>query len=311
MRRARLFAAIAGILALAAPGWTELHVGLMPAYNSIPLVVAQRDGLFEAEGVKVVLLPFSSQLNRETALQAGAIDGAVSDMINAIQSCSRGSGARVTSASEGNFCLLSSPRSALRTLDDWKARGSARVRTGLLENSIVYYLTERMLASAGADAASVELVPIVPLPARLEMLLAGQIEAATLPEPLATVAEARGAHRLSDAEVLGPTPGVLLFTRKALAEKGGEITAFYRAYDRAVQEVNTHPEDYRQAIVEGCEFPPSVTALMKIPRFRRAFLPAPEEVADVARWMMGKDLVATAPSYTDIVRQGFARAGNH
>ena len=310
MKRRCVVAAFGIILVVAGTAWSDLRVGLMPAYNSIPLVVAEMDGLFEAEGVKVELLPFSSQLNRETALQAGAIDGTVSDMINAIQAWYHGFGARVTSASEGNFSLLAAPGSGLRTLADWKHRAPGRVRTGLLENSIVYYLTERMLISAGADAAAIELVPILQLPARLEMLIAGQVEAATLPEPLATVAEARGAHRLADAEALGPTPGVLLFTKRALADKGREISAFYRAYDRAVAAVNAHPESYRQAIVDRCEFPPAVTRLMKISRFHASFAPEPAEVAAVAKWMLSKSLVPAAPAYDEIVSPGFIRAGN-
>ena len=95
---------------MACSAWADLKVGLMPAYNSIPLVVADKKGLFAAEGLRVELVPFSSQLNRETALQTGSIDGTVSDMINAIQSWSRGFGARVTSVTEGSFSLLSSPQ---------------------------------------------------------------------------------------------------------------------------------------------------------------------------------------------------------
>ena len=51
----------------------ELAVGLMPASNSIPIVVAAADGLYTSEGVEVRLVPFSGQLERETALQTGAI----------------------------------------------------------------------------------------------------------------------------------------------------------------------------------------------------------------------------------------------
>src|SRR5271157_1456871 len=200
---------------------TELRIGLMPAYNSIPLVVAEARKFYDAQGVSVALVPFNGQLERETALQTGALDGTVSDMINAIQSWAHGFGARVTSVSEGNFALLGSPKGALRTLADWS--GPSRVRTGLLENSIVYYLTERMLASAGADPTRLELVPIVQLPARVEMLLAGRVDAACLPEPLATLAVSRGAHLLADSDGMGTTPGVLLFTKKALAEKQAQI----------------------------------------------------------------------------------------
>jgi NitT/TauT family transport system substrate-binding protein len=279
----------------------ELRVGLMPAYNSIPLVVAEAAGLFRANGASVTLVPFSGQLERETALQAGALDGTVSDLINAIQSWRHGSGARVTSVTEGNFSLLASPGSRLSSLRDWPKGAAARVKTGLLENSIVYYLTERMLAAGGADAAQVDLVPIVQLPARLEMLLAGKVDAACLPEPLATLAVSRGARTLADSDAMGTTPGVLLFTKKALLEKREQIQAFYRAYDAAVDEVNARPAAYRDAIVAGCAFHPAVAGLMRPPRFRQHFLPPAALVTDVGAWMIEKGLVDRAPAYAQIV----------
>lgn len=291
------------------PASAELRVGLMPAYDSIPLVVADAAGLFRAQAVTVRLVPFNGQLERETALQAGALDGTVSDLINAIQSWRHGSGARVTSATDGAFSLLASPGGRLTTLQDWPgpgAAGAAKVSTGLLENSIVYYLTERMLSAGGRDPSRVELVPIVQLPARLEMLLAGKLDAACLPEPLATLAVSRGAHALADSGAMGTTPGVLLFTRKALAEKRAQINAFYRAYDAAVEEVNARPGEWRDAIVQGCAFPPTVAPVMRLPRFRPAFLPPPALVADVGRWMVEKGLVDMAPGFDDLVAPGFA-----
>ncbi|MGO9310932.1 MAG: ABC transporter substrate-binding protein [Spirochaetia bacterium] len=292
----------AGLL-LADTAAPELKIGLMPAYNSIPLVVAEAGGIFEAQGVTVSLVPFNGQLERETALQTGALDGTVSDLINAIQSWGHDFGARVTSVTEGNFALLGSPGGPLRSLADW-SRGP-RVRTGLLENSIVYYLTEKMLASAGADTSRLELVPIVQLPARVEMLLAGRVDAACLPEPLATLAVARGAHPLADSDGMGTTPGVLLFTKKALAAKAAQIAAFYRAYDAAVDEVDARPDDYRQAIVEGCGFPSAIADVMKVPRFHHAFLPPDSLVTDVGNWMVRKGLTDKRPSYADIVATGF------
>jgi NitT/TauT family transport system substrate-binding protein len=290
---------------VAAASFADLAVGLMPANNSIPLVVARHDGLFAAAGVRVTLVPFSGQLERETALQTGAIDGTISDLVNAIQAWSHGSGVKVTSVTEGSFSLLAAPQSTLRDLHDWKAPSDGRVRTGLLENSLVFYLSERMLESAGVDPASIELVPIVQLPARLEMLLAGRIDAACLPEPLATLAERRGARRLATSDGLGTTPGVLLFTRKALTGRGAEISAFYRAYDAAVRALARNPEAYRDAIVDDCGFPPDVRAIMKIPSFGPARLPTPLEVDDVARWMRSKELLEAVPAYGDIVAPGW------
>jgi len=45
--------------------------------------------------------------------------------------------------------------------------------------------------------------------------------------------------------------GVLLFTKKALAEKRDQIQALYRAYDEGVDEVNARPDAYRDVIVAG------------------------------------------------------------
>jgi NitT/TauT family transport system substrate-binding protein len=119
------------------------------------------------------------------------------------------------------------------------------------------------------------------------------------------MAAARGAHVLADSDALGVSPGVLLFTKKALAEKRGQIAAFYRAYNGAVDEVNARPEQYRRDIVSGCGFPPAVAETMRIPKFRHAFLPPEPLVADVEAWMMKKGLVERVPAYGDIVAADF------
>jgi NitT/TauT family transport system substrate-binding protein len=301
----RVAPALLLICAFSGPAFADLIVGLMPALNSVPLIVAEEKGYFAGEGVRVELALFASQLYREAALQSNAVDGSVSDLINAIQGWSSGLGAVVTSATEGSFGLLASPQSSLSNLSDLSRLSGRKIQTGLLEASIVFYVSERILEQAGIDPARLALVPIVQVPVRMEMLLAGKVEAACLPEPLATLAVERGARRLGDSDVLGITAGVLVFTRKAVAEKPREIAAFYRAYDRAVAEVNRNPEEFRGAIVERCGLPPAVTGIMRIPRFRSAFLPGPEDVQDVARWMVEKKLVAVLPRYADIVRSSF------
>ena len=171
----------------------------------------------------------------------------------------------------------------------------------------MFYVTERLLQAAGADPSSVQLVPIVQVPVRMEMLLSGQVEAACLPEPLSTAAVQRGARLLADSSRLGTTVGVLLFTKKALAGKKGEIAAFYRAYNRAVADLNADPVSFQAVVVEKCQFPPTVKDLLQFPRFRAAFVPGPAEVNDVAVWMREKGLIETLPPYSDVVLDSFVR----
>jgi NitT/TauT family transport system substrate-binding protein len=301
-----LFACVLAALLVAVPARADLAVGLMPAMNSAPLVAAEERGYFAAEGVRVTLTLFQSQMYREAALQSNSIDGTVSDLINAIQGWSRKAGAMVTSASEGDFGLLCSPRSTIRDLDGWKAVGTRKVPTGLLEASIVFYVTERLLQAAGADPGSVEIVPVVQVPVRMEMLLAGQVEAACLPEPLSTAAVQRGARLLGDSSRLGRTVGVILFTGRALSAKPAEIAAFYRAYDRAVADLDSDPDAFRASVSERCGFPPGVRDSLRFPMFRASFVPTAADVADVASWMKQKGLIDELPSWGDIVVDAFA-----
>lgn len=304
MRVALMASAV--LLALADPAYgagagerKNLRIGLMPAVNSIPLIVAQHEGFFEDEGVEVELELFRSQFYREAALQAGEIDGAVSDLVNAINGWSNGSDTKVAIHTHGLFGILSSPGSPVATIADWD--GEERVQTGLLEDSIIFYVAERVLEAHGADPGKIDIISTLNLPSRLEMLVADQLEAAVLPEPMTRIAIAQGAHMLADTSVLEETPGVLLFTGPARAEKSSAIRALLRAYDRAVDALAVDTDPYRDIVVEVGGFPPAVRDAMIFPDFGPARRPSREMVEDVAEWMMEKGLIAFAPTYDDIV----------
>ncbi len=284
----------------------SLRVGLMPAVNSIPLIVAQHEGLFAANGVTVDLVMFHNQLYRESGLQTHTIDGSISDLVNAISTVSNGFDVRVTSESEGDFALLTSPESPIRDIQQWKA-ASGKIQTGSLENSIVNYVSVRMLEKLGADPASIDLVPVLNLPSRIQMLLADRLQAAVIPEPYATMALMQGAHLIADTQILPSTPGVLLFTGKAIAEKGQAIRAFYRAYDEAVTRVNANPGKYRSIVVNGGDFPPSVQNDLEFPHFAPAHLPTKQAVDDVGNWMVDQKMISAVPAYEKVTDGSFVK----
>ena len=175
------------------------------------------------------------------------------------------------------------------------------MRTGLIESSIVTFLTEKMLRRAGVDPATIELVTTVQVPVRMELLLSGRLDAACLPEPMATVAVGRGALRIADTTSLAATPGVLLFTGRAVAERAREIRALLAACDLAVAEVNRNGDRYRPLIAARAGFPAEVEATFVLPRFRPAEVPTLEEVAEVETWMKAHGLLKTPVAYSDLV----------
>lgn len=279
----------------------SLRVGMMPAVNSIPLIVAESEGYFASEGVAVELEMFHNQLYRETALQTGRIDGSVSDLINAINAAAGGFALQVTSVSDGLFALVSAPGSRIRSLEDWKAAAPRPVQVGLLQDSIIFYSAERILQAYGVDPRTIAPISTLQVPTRMEMVVAGQIEAAMLPEPMTRVAMARGAHLIADSSVMDHTPGVLLFTPQAVSDKAEQIAAFYRAYDRAVRAINAGPDHFRRLIVDAGGFPPMVRDSMVIPRFQSARVPTEDEFEDVVEWMRQKGLLDGSVDYRSVI----------
>ena len=280
-----------------------LKIGMMPAVNSLPMIIAAHQGYFEEEGLEVELIMFKSQTYRESALQTNEIDGSISDLINALNAADNGFDLKVTSYTDGLFSLMVAPGSELTSVEAWNARES--VKTGLLETSIVNYVSERSLEAVGADPAKIDLISTLHLPNRLEMLLAGELEAASIPEPVATVARLQGARDLVTTEVMASTPGVLVFTPKAVKEKPEALKRFYRAYNRAVEDLNAGAEKFSEVIIEKGEFPPVVAGKLNLPVYSPARVTTEEEFADVVGWMVGKGLLEKPVAYDELVVSDF------
>ena len=226
----------------------------MPAINSVPLVVAE-EGVVRRRGGTRPLELFQSQMYREAALQSHAIDGTVSDLINAIQGWSRGADTIVTSATEGGLqpahlppvaaaghCGLEEPRG--QEGPHWSAGIEHRV------------LRHRTPARGRGVDPRVQLVPIVQVPA-LEMLLAGQVEAACLPEPLCSTRCCLAAPGASGIPTrLGAPPGCLLFRRGPRGEERRD-RRLLPGIQPGGGEVNANPAASVPAIVADASFPDS------------------------------------------------------
>ncbi|TVQ21132.1 MAG: ABC transporter substrate-binding protein [Spirochaetaceae bacterium] len=277
-----------------------LVVGIMPAVDSIPLIVAEHLGYFAEEGVTVELELFRDQLYREASLQAGRIDAAVSDLVNTIRSWANGADYRAIASTNGLFGFVTSRSSGIATVADWPA-APGLVETGLIDDSIVNYTAERMLEAVGADPSRIRIVPTMQIPVRLELVISGGLQAAVLPEPLTRVAEAQGAYVIVESDVLESTPGVILATGDALRRKRDALRALLRAYDRAVAEVNADPDRFRDVIAGAAGFPAPVAPVMRIPVFAAATVPDPATVDDVSRWMVQRGLVSRIPERDTIV----------
>ena len=274
-----------------------LEIGLMPDTDSLPFIIAREKGYFDEEGVRVNLQQFKSAMDRDSALQSGNLDGAVSDLLAVAFAKSGGFDVKVTSFSDGSYQMIAGKDEAGTSVKSLAGKDVAVSR-----NTIIEYVTDRILEKEGMTGESVNKVIIPQIPTRLEMLQNGKLAAATLPEPMASIAVHNGCHFLTSSDQLGINPGVILFTAKSLDARKEDIRAMYRAYNRAVKYLNETPrEEYIHLVVEKGGFPPVAQEALKLPKYREAALPRESDVTECIKWLHGKSLIPENYGYDDIV----------
>ena len=273
-----------------------LVIGVLPDVDSLPLVFARELGYFKEAGVEVKIEQFKSAMDRDAAIQAGAVDGAVSDMLAVAFFREGGIDARITSLTDGSYKVIGAANEPAKTMKELAGKDIAVSR-----NTIIEFITDSALAVEGLDGDAVNKKAVPKIPARLEMLAAGQLPAATLPEPIASLALKDGGHIIVDSAKLGTNPGIMMFTGKALKEKKESIAAMYRAYDRAAKYLNETPQkDYIQTLIDKGGFPPAVKDGIVLPKYHPAALPSEKDWQLCQKWLLDKKLTKKTLTFKEV-----------
>lgn len=279
-----------------------VKIGVLPIEDNLPFYVAEKDGLYAKEGVQVELVSFASALERDTALQAGQIDGEVADMVAVALLKKIGTDVKIASIGlgatpkEGRFAILSSPKSSINDLAGLKG-----ATLGISQNSIIDYVSDQMLLDKGVMLNDVKKMSIPKMPVRLDMLLSDQINAACLPDPLASLAQAKGAHLIIDDTYRNISQTVFLFRTKSIQVNPEGIKAAVRVYGSAGQALSKNSDQYRSLFLEKAQIPTELKESYKTPTFSKLQLPTEEEVNSVMKWMVDKKLIPQAYGYQDLV----------
>lgn len=274
-----------------------LTIGLMPDTDSLPFIIAQEKGYFKEEGLTVNIQQYKSAMDRDSALQSGNLDGAISDMLAVAFAKDGGFDVKVTSFTDGSYKLVASAQSGAKTVKDLTGKDVAVSR-----NTIIEYVTDQVLAKENMQDDSINKVIIPQIPTRLEMLQNGKLTAATLPEPMASIAVHNGCQFITGSDELGINPGVIMFTAKAAEGRQAEIQAMYRAYNKAVAYLNnTSRDEYIGLVIEKGGFPPAAKEALVLPQYHEAALPKESDVVDCIKWLKAKELIKGDYSYKDIV----------
>ncbi|MBZ9635437.1 ABC transporter substrate-binding protein [Clostridium sp. FP1] len=280
-----------------------LTIGAMPDLDSVPVIIAEHNGYFKEEGIEVKIEHFKSATDRDTALQTGKIDGAISDMLAAVFFNDNKFDVKITSKTNGSYKLISGVNSNISKIEQ-----SAGKSIGISKNTIIEYLTDRIMENSNIDVNSPKKVVIPKIPTRLEMLTNGKLDMATLPEPLASTAISSGGKVLSSSDKLGINPGVILFTKDAIASKSDEIKAFYKAYNKSVKFLKeAKQESYIDFVIKEAGFPEIAKKTLIFPTYSKATMPPEKELQEVLIWLKAKKLTTNSYTLKDLSNSSFIK----
>jgi len=176
-----------------------LKIAFLPIIDSFPLHIAEKAGYFDQAGVRIKSIPVMSGLERDQLMQAGEIDGMLNEMTSVANFNRTKSQVKLVytirsaHADYPMFRVVAAPKSGLTGPDSL-----AGVPIGISKNTIIEYMTDRVLGSQGIDADKIEKLSIPVIPERFQLLIRGEIKVATLPDPLASAALAAGASLIID-----------------------------------------------------------------------------------------------------------------
>lgn len=284
----------------------DIRFGTLPVLQALPLFVAAEKGFFREQGLNVELVTSNSALEKDIAFTSNRISGYFGDILTCMILRSHNMPIKIVSVlhnaitNQRMFAFVVSSKYAGRHPREAISEGLA-----VSSNTILDFLTTKLLSSKGIPLEQAKLVEIKSIPIRLQMFTSGQVPAAVLPEPLATLAESKGGIVVADDAGKGWSPTVLAFHDAFLSKYPDTVKAFHRAVEKASTYINKNPEEARAIMNRECRIPELFRKSFPVPQFPKLALPTQTQITDVFLWCHQKGIVKNEIPYKQMVADGY------
>lgn len=280
-----------------------LRIAVLPILDTLPLYVAEAEGYFDARGIAVELLPAASAAERDQLLQAEQIDGFITDLValalynrNATQVVAVRY-AMVSTPNFAQFRVLAAAESGIATVEDLRG-----IPIGVSEGTVIEYMTHRLLEAEGLPTDAITTLAVPKIPDRMALLGAGELSAATLPEPLASLAMQQGAVLIID-DTRHPevSCSVYAFRKDVIDQQPQTVQAFLVAIDEASAAINADKGRWGDLLTEKGLVPAPLAGTYTLPDYPTDAIPTEAQFADAVAWLQDTGRLTTAPTYEDSV----------
>ena len=260
-----------------------LKIGVLPTLDCLPLYVAKEYDLFDTAKADIRLKQFYAQVDCDSALTKGNIEGCVTDIVRGQHMKRKGTQLDYVAATNAYWQLISNRLARIRRINQLNDKMIAMTRfsaTALLAD----YATD----SVKMKEEEVFKIQINSLNIRLRMLLNNEMDAMLLPEPQATIARMYKNPVLMDSRDKDMSLGVIAFRKKSMADKRRQqqLKVFIDGYNAACDSINKKGlKHYASTIRKYYKIDDkTIDALPKI-KFERAKAPRQKDIDTADKWL--------------------------
>ena len=284
-----------------APSSATLTVGTLATEDILPLWVAQDEGLFEKNGLSVEIVTFQSATELIAGVSSGEVDLAMTDIMVTASIFASGTDVQMewvtlgTTPAQGRFGIMAGPKSDVQSLSDL-----ANVPIGVGSNTILEYVMDRLLESAGVSDGQIVVEELQKLPVRYQAMLEGEVKAAALPGTLLALGEANGCRLIADDTQGDNISQSVMIARSDFVSSDAnkqQVERLEDVWDDAAALVNANPESYRETLVTNANLPAEIAGTYRISEYPLCELPTEDMVAPVLAWMEGKGYLTRPLTY--------------
>ena len=261
-----------------------LKIAVMPTLDCLPLFVARHEHLLDTLHGGVRLKYFTAQMDCDTAMLHGRVEGLMTDLVRAKCMERQGMALRYVAATNAYWQLIAN-RSArihqLRQLDDKMVAMTRYSATDLL--------TDLATDSARLLPERVFKVQVNDVFVRLQMLRNNELDALWMTEPQATAARTQKHNVVVDTRDLGLRLGVMAFNDREMQrpERATQLKLLVEAYNKACDLLNRRGvRHYRDLLLKHYRAKQAtVDSLPAKLTFVHAAEPRQSDVDVAAKWL--------------------------
>lgn len=282
---------------------TTIRIAVLPVLDTLPIYVAEKEGLFDQHNVFVEVIPAGSAPKRDELISSSQADGMVNEVMSTIFYNREETRvqvvryARTASANSPVFFILASGQSGNTFVEQLK-----NVEIGVSKGTIIEYLTDRILQAEGFENSEINTIAIPDIGQRMALLGSGELSSAMLPDPLASLVLQQGAVLvIDDSSHPEYSHSTVSFSKTFIDKHPEAVRGFLAAWEAAIEMINSDPEKYNDLMVEQKLVPPPLVGSFSVPQFVTADVPTQAQWDDAIAWVNEKGFEVGQASYENSV----------